>query len=177
MVIKELEFLVKGIMRSPKSYTLWFHRQWIIERGLIIEQQLIPQVEGTPNIEWRSRILETELKLCDKMLGMDERNFHCWNYRLLTALLYLKEISSRLEDPEASRLAQLGFLRKECEMAEKLIRKNFSNYSAWHYRSKLLPELYRLLPEESDSTYPIPFAKIQEDLALLKHAFFTDPKD
>lgn len=23
---KELEFLVKGIVRSPKSYTLWFHR-------------------------------------------------------------------------------------------------------------------------------------------------------
>jgi geranylgeranyl transferase type-2 subunit alpha len=26
MIVKELEFLVKGIMRSPKSYTLWFHR-------------------------------------------------------------------------------------------------------------------------------------------------------
>ena len=32
--IKELDFLVKSIMRSPKSYTLWYHRQWIIERGL-----------------------------------------------------------------------------------------------------------------------------------------------
>jgi len=34
MVGKELEFLVKGIIRSPKSYTLWFHREWIIKRGL-----------------------------------------------------------------------------------------------------------------------------------------------
>jgi len=38
--MKELEMLVKAIMRSPKSYTLWFHRQWIIDLGLVIEQSL-----------------------------------------------------------------------------------------------------------------------------------------
>jgi len=26
LLMKELEFLVKSIMKSPKSYTLWFHR-------------------------------------------------------------------------------------------------------------------------------------------------------
>lgn len=26
MIADELKFLVKGIMKSPKSYTLWFHR-------------------------------------------------------------------------------------------------------------------------------------------------------
>lgn len=62
-------------------------------------------------------------------------------------------------------------------MAEALIKKNFSNFSAWHYRSKLLPELYSRLPSEEKSPYPIPLDKIKEDLALLKHAFFTDPKD
>lgn len=40
MVMKELEMLVKGIMRSSKSYTLWFHRQWIIDIGLRIERAL-----------------------------------------------------------------------------------------------------------------------------------------
>ena len=96
-VLRELEFLVKGIMKNPKSYTLWFHRQWAIEKGLGLERQIMEKDAG---MQWKSRILETELKLCDKMLAMDERNFHCWNYRLMIALQYLKEISLRL-DPNA----------------------------------------------------------------------------
>lgn len=159
-VARELDFLVKSIMRSPKSYTLWFHRQWVIERGLAEER--LRQKES-------SKILDNELRLCDKMLAMDERNFHCWNYRLSTALLYLKEI------PLREGTQEVAFIERECAMAEALIKKNFSNYSAWHYRSKLLPELYKRIG--SDGLYLIPFAKVKEDLALLKHAFFTDPKD
>lgn len=37
MIKAELELLLKGIARSPKSYTLWFHRQWTIQLGLIEE--------------------------------------------------------------------------------------------------------------------------------------------
>lgn len=111
------------------------------------------------------------------MLGMDERNFHCWNYRLLTALLYLTEISLRNLPTDQQTLAQVTFLEKECEMAEKLIKKNFSNYSAWHYRSKLLPELHKRVSGSIGGLYVMPFEKVQSDLALLKHAFFTDPKD
>ncbi len=155
MIGKELEFLVKGIMRSPKSYTLWFHRQWIIDRGLVIERKMLGDEKAA---DWHSKILETELKLCDKMLMMDERNFHCWNYRLLTSLLYLKEIPLRRDTTESAKEAEIAFLTKECEMAEKLIKKSFSNYSAWHYRSKLFPELYSRLG--NTGTYIIPFEKI-----------------
>ena len=63
-------------------------------------------------------------------------------------------------------------------MALGLIKKNFSNFSAWHYRSKLMPKLLNRNGLAVDhQTYVIPLSTIKEDLALLKHAWFTDPKD
>ena len=60
-------------------------------------------------------------------------------------------------------------------MAKVIINKNFSNYSAWHYRGKLLAHI---TAGSSDSSgYALPLDTIKEDLALLKHAYFTDPKD
>lgn len=50
MVKSELMMLLKLIKRSPKSYTLWFHRQWTIQEGLSEEMKV---VEG-----WKSKILE-----------------------------------------------------------------------------------------------------------------------
>ncbi|KAI9913256.1 hypothetical protein PsorP6_005844 [Peronosclerospora sorghi] len=49
------------LQRNPKSYSSWFQRKWIIDRGL-----------GDFN---------KEIALCDQLLNFDERNFHCWNYR------------------------------------------------------------------------------------------------
>ena len=45
MIKKELEFLFKGIARNPKSYTLWFHRQWVIERGLELERDYLAAIK------------------------------------------------------------------------------------------------------------------------------------
>ena len=114
-----------------------------------------------------------ELKLCSKMLQMDERNFHCWNYRLWVTELYSKEIVQRASKEE-QRQKQKDFLQTECDMASQIIKKNFSNYSAWHYRGRLLPLIHQ---DQPDVVYSIPLNLIKEDLATLKHAFFTDPKD
>ena len=58
-------------------------------------------------------------------------------------------------------------------MAKAIIQKNFSNYSAWHYRGKLMP----FIKLEQPDAYALPLTIIQEDLASLKHAYFTDPRD
>ena len=58
-------------------------------------------------------------------------------------------------------------------MAKVIISKNFSNYSAWHYRGKLMP----IIKSDSDNPYALPLSVIQEDFSSLKHAYFTDPKD
>ena len=62
-------------------------------------------------------------------------------------------------------------------MALKLIQKNFSNYSAWHYRGKLMPKLVDHDGSIFNNSYVIDMSTIMSDFEMLKHAFFTDPKD
>lgn len=68
-------------------------------------------------------------------------------------------------------------ITQECELALGMIKKSFSNYSAWHYRSKLMPKLSNQNGFILNRNYVIPMSTIQSDLDMLKHAFFTDPKD
>ncbi|KAF4036878.1 Protein prenyltransferase alpha subunit repeat-containing protein [Phytophthora infestans] len=102
MAKTELKLTLDALQRNPKSYSAWFQRQWIIDRGL-----------GD---------LKMEIGLCDKLLNLDERNFHCWNYRRHVCKL-----------AGVSKAEQLAFTTQKIE-------QNFSNYSALHHRSITLPE-------------------------------------
>ena len=101
---------------------------------------------------------------------MDERNFHCWNYRLWVVGVYL----AKIEQMSEGREEYTAFIKNECDMAEKMIKKNFSNFSAWHYRSKLMPKIYE---RQEGLAYILPVERITQDMEMLKHAFFTDPND
>ena len=105
---EELNFTFSCLLKNPKSYWVWNHRRWILEYLNSIE------------------FWEKELKNVGKMLDMDVRNFHAWDYR--------RFILQKLPDYP---------LIKEWEYSTSKICQNFSNFSAWHYRSTLLTKCFQ----------------------------------
>ncbi|GLV42371.1 Rab geranylgeranyltransferase subunit alpha [Carabus blaptoides fortunei] len=97
----EVKLTEQCLLANPKSYGSWYHRYWVLKLH--------------PHADWPK-----ELALCTKYLTMDDRNFHCWDYRRL--------LISHVGVPKADEL----HFSSEC------LKNNFSNYSAWHYRSTLL---------------------------------------
>lgn len=143
----ELHFLESCLKVNPKSYGSWFHRGWVSAR--------------LPRPNWAR-----ELSLCDRCLSLDDRNFHCWDYRRL--VVKMSEVS----------------VEKELEFTDRLISSNFSNYSSWHYRSTLLPLLHPESPEpKSPSRDPQTHShrvceeQLLKEYELVQNAFFTDPND
>uniref|UniRef100_A0A0M3IPK9 Geranylgeranyl transferase type-2 subunit alpha n=1 Tax=Ascaris lumbricoides TaxID=6252 RepID=A0A0M3IPK9_ASCLU len=135
LISAEFELSEQCIVENPKSYGAWFHRGWALSL-------------------MAKRNIDRELKMTEKALQMDGRNFHCWDYRRFVAKL--------------ASLTQ----QQELEFSDRMINANFSNYSAWHYRSSLLSRAHEslgcvLLDEET----------IARELKKLANAFFTDPED
>lgn len=143
----ELHFLESCLKVNPKSYGSWFHRGWVSAR--------------LPRPNWAR-----ELSLCDRCLSLDDRNFHCWDYRRMVV-----------------KMAGVS-VGKELEFTDRLIGSNFSNYSSWHYRSTLLPLLHPESPEpKSPNSDPQTHShrvceeQLLKEYELVQNAFFTDPND
>jgi geranylgeranyl transferase type-2 subunit alpha len=88
-------------------------------------------------------------------LQQDERNFHCWDYRRTICAL------ARVGDEQ------------ELRFSDDMLNTNFSNYSAWHYRSSLLPHLFAA----TTTDLPMQEARWRAELMKTKSAFYTDPED
>ncbi|RCH89746.1 hypothetical protein CU098_006449, partial [Rhizopus stolonifer] len=138
---EELLLLLQLIRSNPKSYWLWNHRFWCLQK--------------MPKPNWHA-----ELILVDKMLTMDARNFHGWDYRRYV-IDHLRQ-----EESNVYRLAE-----SEYQFTTKKINQSFSNYSAWHQRSKLLPEIVAPMTTEEKNEIA------KSELSLVKNAIYTDPED
>jgi geranylgeranyl transferase type-2 subunit alpha len=158
--------LTEAVLRpNPEILTLWNYRREIFQKKMkdipesevqkYLEAELSfleaclrvnPKAYGIwlhrewvmlniPNPNWKR-----EQELCNLFLKYDERNFHCWDYRRFA-----------IQHSGVSNEEELAFTSAK-------IADNFSNYSAWHYRSKLLPlvdakESGQLSKEVSDRGY------------------------
>jgi len=138
---RELNNTYHLLLQNPKSYAIWAHRRTALN--------LIKQVNADKGLD----VAKIEIGLTEKMLMSrtekevenQGRNFHCWDHRRLV-LRSNPEIQS-----------------DEAKLTAKLISTSFSNFSAWHYRSKLLDL-------GGDDVF-------RGEMELVLNAVFTDPSD
>jgi geranylgeranyl transferase type-2 subunit alpha len=179
---KELALTQAALTRNPKSYGAWFHRKWTIRE------------ECKSNNPTLARILQTELALTANFLQLDERNFHCWNYRrFVVAAVASKNNSDGMVDgsweflfddnPMGPQLAESSSTPSTCDpsafqelilsefqFTTQKIHDNFSNFSAFHYRSQLL-ELMVSVNQSPKSEL------VETELQLVENAMCTEPDD
>jgi hypothetical protein len=186
-------------------------------------------------------VLDRELYLCAEFLTLDERNFHCWNYRRFIVgcsmdLIVLSDnstdnningdalhldmngawkctqylsdnnnnismtpippsvgaqltssICKEIDDEQISNIHPLSkdvqtkiftLIQSEYQFTYDKIAQNFSNGSAFHYRSKLLPFVlsFRSNLNGTHNSF-IQFNLVREELDIIRNAIFTEPDD
>lgn len=158
---EENKLTMDAIKSFPKSYPVWFHRHWILER------------QSDPSWNY-------ELKLVEKLLDIDPRNckkiallfFFCFHGLFIFELLidvhivhgwaYRQWIVQKAND-------DMSLVKNEFEFSKLKIFQNFSNYSAWHKRSKLLE---KKSPGDEDC-----LKLLSQEFEWIHSAIFTEPND
>ena len=113
----ELSLTAHCLQRNPKSYSAWYHRKWSLVHSITHPILITATITADDNGDVSSSnnndnnndnnnssatgqlhsieghfvnmkaILKSELELCAQFLQLDERNFHCWNYRRFVVAL------------------------------------------------------------------------------------------
>lgn len=173
LLVEDLDLTIEVLKVHPKVYWIWNHRKWCLQE--------LPPGDADGIAKWT-----TEIQMVNKMLQMDARNFHGWNYRrfILEQLAVPKTIhvegttvfpgsltSSSL--PEPLKRHQLALAERELQYTLSKIEANFSNFSAWHHRSLLLNPIWtaRCLEDAQKKK------ERDEEFELIRQAMFVDPED
>nr|XP_031864456.1 uncharacterized protein CI109_000370 [Kwoniella shandongensis]KAA5531528.1 hypothetical protein CI109_000370 [Kwoniella shandongensis] len=144
----DLRLTTSYLLVHPKVYWIWNHRKWCLES--------VPSGPGETQ-KWREEFWKGELKLIEKMLDADARNFHAWSYRRYVLA------SLPISRPKSDEL----------KYTQTKIEANFSNFSAWHCRTKVLSAIWQ---EQSFTEEQVKKAKDKE-FELVTQALWTDPGD
>lgn len=162
LIKNEMEMLVGLAMKDPKSYQLWHHRKWMFLKIWELETQMKAQGKIS------KPCVAMDIKICDKFLMKDERNFHAWNYRCFL-INYLLE---RFPD-EAIQV-----LEKELKFLQDKLDSNFSNYSAIHFKTKYLTRHYALSSGKSisdDNYATLSMPALRRELSFVSQGLYIAP--
>lgn len=154
----DLQLTFVLLRKFPKCYWIWNHRNWLLSKG-----------ESLMGAEAACKLWSGELQLVNKMLHADNRNFHAWGYRrfVVSQLERLNQISA------ATKSTPKSLAQSEFDYTTKMIKSNLSNFSAWHNRSQLIPQILRQRDAEPDARR----ALLDSELSLICEAINTDPFD
>ncbi|WOO76776.1 Geranylgeranyl transferase type-2 subunit alpha [Vanrija pseudolonga] len=150
LLTADLRLTMAYMKVHPKVYWIWTHRKWCLEN--------VPQ--GPDDTEgWREEFWRTELAVVEKILSVDARNFHAWSYRRYV----VGSLPASFTPPRTPA--------DELKYTTKKIEANFSNFSAWHHRTKLLGKEWAALPADKVA------AQKDKEFELVTQALWTDPGD
>lgn len=142
----ELQLTSVALQRHPKAYPAWQHRLWLLA-DRTITSNISPEL-------WNASLNE-ERKLSAYMLSKDGRNFHGWAHRMRVHSIF------QSKSPGEEKHMWI----KEAQFVEGKINDDFANYSAWHHRSVLLPQIH--------AEGPAMF--LADEMQYVRQAFYTEP--
>lgn len=183
MLFFELKLNTTVLHEDFKCYAAFAHRHWVYEKLLeSAESDADSAVRDTRLASVRG-IIEREVGQCEKLLEIDERNFHAWNYRRWILALEAR-VNAGGEANRGERSSSVRFLT-EHEMSDLAfttmrICRNFSNYSAWHQRGLLLRQAAHFFVENDEATgkdFKEFHHLLADDVELLSQAVYCDPND
>lgn len=130
-----------------------------------------------------------ELAIVLKLLEADSRNFHGWHYRRYVVKNMERKAVEAAKSTVEQANAALVINLEEFRYTTSKIKKNISNFSAWHNRSKLIPKIFELkggifdfsaflgVYDEELALFSSPSNLLQHELDLVKTGMFMDPED
>ena len=173
----ELKLNGKLVKADLKSYQLWFHRLWVLRQFALLEHGFlkhfpklfssqspseIPLEEAPKKTEAVSKkVIAKDLQMCEMFLTKDERNFHTWNYRF-----NLWKILLELYPEEEQAL-----IDSEIKFINQIHKKNYSNYSAIHFKIKFFEMKLRINSESFTLNF------LFEEMEKINQGLYISPNE
>jgi len=158
---KELDFVLLELKNFPKCYWIWNHRRWCLKQDI--------------NADFKA-----EMNLINMFFQVDERNFHAWGYRMF--------IADCIKNSKKTEEDRMNIDQNEFIFTTSMIKKNISNYSAWHRRSVLVSSLMnseailsKITDDDKHEFYRKAFNEkdkakfLQLEYEVFLNAIYTDP--
>ncbi|CAH8445845.1 unnamed protein product [Dicrocoelium dendriticum] len=148
----ELQLTARCLVKSPKSYSVWHHRMWILKHH--------------ENPLW-----ESENEFCISTLKQDERNFHCWDYKRFVVSHGKMPLESELAYTENEIGTNMSNYSAWHYRSELLSR------SDPFYRAVLPISPPPTTLDSKAICLPVRPCLSKAELELLHNAVYTDPSD